>query len=148
MLNYLRIAVTAICLTACVLLVALWVRSGKHHDAMQASFPYLPPGFMVISCDGQLMCFVFSGERFPLHHFQMSGSAVESWKEVSRPSRWGFAIGRFNNLTWLCVPHWCLTAVVIAPTAVVWLRWRFSLRALLIATTLVGVVLGVIVASR
>jgi hypothetical protein len=27
MLKYLRIAVTALCLTACVLLVALWVRS-------------------------------------------------------------------------------------------------------------------------
>jgi hypothetical protein len=27
MLKYLRIAVTALCLTACVMLVALWVRS-------------------------------------------------------------------------------------------------------------------------
>ena len=32
MLKYLRIAVTAICLTACVLLVALWVRSMRTRD--------------------------------------------------------------------------------------------------------------------
>jgi hypothetical protein len=42
-------------------------------------------------------------------------------------------------------PHWfaMLTALAIAATP--WLRWRFSLRTLLIATTLVAVVLGLIV---
>jgi len=35
MLNYLRIAVTALCLTACVLLVALWVRSYRRLDILE-----------------------------------------------------------------------------------------------------------------
>jgi hypothetical protein len=35
MLMYLRIAVTALCLTACVLLVALWVRSYTWVEAVR-----------------------------------------------------------------------------------------------------------------
>lgn len=36
MLKYLRIAVTALCLTACVLLIALWVRSYAALESAQA----------------------------------------------------------------------------------------------------------------
>src|SRR5687768_3812851 len=38
MLKYLRIAVTALCLTACVLLIALWVRSYWYEDLMRGPF--------------------------------------------------------------------------------------------------------------
>jgi hypothetical protein len=43
------------------------------------------------------------------------------------------------------VPH-CLTVLFVSALATLpWLRWRFSLRTLLIATTLVAAVLGLVV---
>jgi hypothetical protein len=48
----------------------------------------------------------------------------------------------------LC-PHWFAASVVTLIAATPWLRFQFSLRTLLIATTLVAVVLGLVVwASR
>jgi hypothetical protein len=49
----------------------------------------------------------------------------------------------------LAVPNWSLCVLSIACGALPWLRWRFRLRTLLIATTLMAVVLGLAVyASR
>ena len=43
------------------------------------------------------------------------------------------------------VPHWFLAILLASIATAPWLRWRFSLRTLLIATTLVAVVLAIIV---
>ena len=40
---------------------------------------------------------------------------------------------------------WCWATFFAALSAAPWIRWRFSLRTLLIATTLIAVVLGVVV---
>jgi hypothetical protein len=45
----------------------------------------------------------------------------------------------------LSVSYWLLELVSILAAIAPWVRWRFSLRTLLIATTLVAVVLGAIV---
>jgi hypothetical protein len=42
-------------------------------------------------------------------------------------------------------PHWFATVVVAGLGALPWFRWRFSLRALLIAITLVAAGLGLFV---
>lgn len=47
--------------------------------------------------------------------------------------------------TTLAVPHILLAFLPAAIACLPWLRWKFSLRALLIATTLVDVVLGLAV---
>ena len=46
---------------------------------------------------------------------------------------------------WATLPHWFLLGTCMTFATVPWLRYRFSLRTLLIATTLVAVVLGLIV---
>jgi hypothetical protein len=43
------------------------------------------------------------------------------------------------------MPIWFLIVLTSALATVPWIRWRFSLRTLLIATTLVAVVLGLII---
>ena len=50
----------------------------------------------------------------------------------------------------LVVPYWLLVLVFGILAAVIWYKqtWRFSLRTLLIATTVVAVALGLIVALR
>jgi hypothetical protein len=42
------------------------------------------------------------------------------------------------------VPTWFITIILLIPTIAPWLPCRFSLRRLLIATTLVAVVLGIL----
>jgi hypothetical protein len=60
---------------------------------------------------------------------------------------WFGVIRRSNSLT-LWMPNWLLVLVFATLAAVPWLPWwskRFSLRTLLIATTLIAVILGAIV---
>jgi hypothetical protein len=42
-------------------------------------------------------------------------------------------------------PHWFAILIAGAVAVATWIRWRFSIRTLLIATTLVAVVLGAVV---
>jgi hypothetical protein len=59
----------------------------------------------------------------------------------------GFAIYRAYGLNpTVCVPHWFLALAFVGLGGLSWLRWqkRFSLRTLLIATTLVAIALEVI----
>jgi hypothetical protein len=68
---------------------------------------------------------------------------------VSPPPVWGFGAATSGGIiSLLFLPYW--PVVLLASTLAVlgvlpWLRWRFSLRTLLIATTLVALVLGAIV---
>ena len=48
----------------------------------------------------------------------------------------------------ISLPHWLVSLMSVAFVALPWLRWRFGLRTLLIATTLVAMVLGIVVAMR
>jgi hypothetical protein len=57
----------------------------------------------------------------------------------------GFAIGRIPTSWAILVPHWMLVLLVGGIGTIPWLRFQFSLRTLLIATTLVAVVLGLVV---
>jgi hypothetical protein len=52
---------------------------------------------------------------------------------------------RFSGNTKV-VPYWLLTVIVASFTAAPWIRsrWTFSLRTLLIATTLIAVLLGLV----
>ena len=75
-----------------------------------------------------------------------SRSAVQWWSGVNRihlESRFFGTFHYWKGTTW--VPHWFLTLLTALTATVLWLPRRFSLRTLLIATTLIAVVLGLIV---
>ncbi len=58
----------------------------------------------------------------------------------------GFRFQHFAAGDWyLTVPYWFAVGLTITATAAVWLNWHFSLRTLLIASTVVAVVLGLVV---
>ena len=61
---------------------------------------------------------------------------------ANKPS-WALSVE--NNSRSVSVPLWSLTAFAAVISVAPWLRWRFSLRTLLIATTAVAVGLGLIV---
>jgi len=62
----------------------------------------------------------------------------------------GFAAMTDTNYFCVVLPHWFALALIATGAAVPWMQWskRFSLRTLLIATTLVAVMLGLIVWLR
>jgi len=66
---------------------------------------------------------------------------------VQAPNR--FAIGLSYPLlyTVLTLPHWLMALLSASLASVPWISQRFSLRTLLIATTLIAVVLGLVVWS-
>ena len=157
MLKYLRIAVTALSVTACVLLVALWVDSfwwlhslNTRYYRLQVTVATLR-GVVGINVDTNQTS---SGPGTPPQVY---------WRFSTFPSserNYGLVTDRLRVISFLefrwvhdksiyeaDVPFWFLTLLTAAISPLPLLRWkrRFSLRTLLIATTLVAVALGAIV---
>ncbi len=146
-LRYLRIAFSTTCLIACVLLIVLWVRSYWRADLLHC--PLQSPRIILFqSCDGRME--VFLGRPSPSQKLGLpSGLAIDSIEvktivppETPEP-HWDFTSNK--RFTAAEFPHWCLAFMLASLAVVPWIRYRFSLRTLLIATTLVAVVLGLIV---
>ena len=140
----LRIAWSTICGSATVLLIVLWVRSYAWVEGVTApiaanqalQFGSLPGVFAV-------------GLRNVQEAFIVSQRPADEWQSHHKgPSQlWG---GRMLTQSTKAVylPFWLLVLLSASFAVVPWIRQisrRFSLRTLLIATTLVAVVLGAIV---
>jgi hypothetical protein len=162
----LRIAFSATCLIACVLLIALWVRSYLLFDQFVrrgATTDYVA----FTSFQGQ---FVIGTSNAP----DLQRVFIQHWSRRSfRTTDWDAALSgpvaffpatptphpklihwpRYDsrpflgpgNYTEVVLPYWLIFLSVGATATLPWIRWRFSLRTLLIATTLVAVVLGSVV---
>jgi len=136
LLRYLRITWTAACVIVVVLLCALWVRSYWQPQEWELGrwpwrFTKALAGLQ--SEDGQVMFAMFDMRN------HWSGSLF-----VHHPERAFYyqADGGFYEAG---VPHWFVSLFFATLAAAPWFRWRFSLRTLLIGTTLIAAVLGLIV---
>ena len=134
----LRIAWSVLCGMACVLLIVLWVRSYWFTDGTKNGG--------VVSTKGRIYLHQeFAYIQLP-SEFVPANWAHRSWLGVytlvGPPETQIVPHG-----AGLSIPYWWLVSPMIVLSVVPWLHWpnRFSLRTLLIATTLVAVVLGVIV---
>jgi hypothetical protein len=68
------------------------------------------------------------------------------WELFEEPSfAWKSPQMFVRRSTGIAIPYWSLALVTGCSAALPWFTYRFSLRTLLIATTLVGVVLGLAV---
>ena len=146
----LRIAWTAICGIACLLLIVLWVRSYWRLDMLQVT---LVSGnkAILMSCQGAM--------RLSCRSAILVSGSQPMWNLTSHPtteviiakpdSVFGFQAKRTAGGYSMTAPHW-FPILLAAPLAIApWIRQRarrFSLRTLLVATTLVAVVLGLVVA--
>jgi hypothetical protein len=131
------------CALACVLLIMLWVRSNHRLDELRLPFP----------SSSQLVLQSFGGTIWV--HPEYGSQSPESWglrsksvEELSRltgfeliPPRATFSMSPDE----LRLPYWFLAPAFATSAAAAWLPWRFTLRTLLIAVTLVSVVLGFVV---
>jgi hypothetical protein len=156
-LGYLRIAFSATCIIACVLLIALWVRSYWWDDSVDGHFTEFQL-FHVNSIQGQVAFLTFpkstqvlvsqTDYRGTLKHAPM-GLAAGDFRTHSPYEFAGLGFSRVepNGGIAVLVPQWFLISLAAILAATPWghWRWRFSLRTLLIATTLIAVVLGMVI---
>jgi hypothetical protein len=132
----LRIAFSITCGIACLLFVALWVRSYWWMD----SIPLLGK-YSLTSFRGDILCnkpwaITYSGPtpfQFPPRRYGVS--TIPSAQPGLIIMEGGHAL-----------PYWVSIVLAVALGITAWLPHRFNLRTLLIATTVVAVVLGVVVA--
>jgi hypothetical protein len=146
----LRIAWSVFSGLACVLLMVLWVRSySVRHDVYHLGTAKITG--LNADCGGFSF---YTGVR-PFYGTLKPAATEPVWQHGScKPS--SIASGfqwKKTRLTTISVPAWFPVLLSATFPALPWIRhpkWRFSLRTLIIATTLVAVVLGlaVYVASK
>ncbi len=157
--RYLRIAFSATCLIACVLLITLWVRSYWNvYSAIRLVSPTTCVSPVII--EGQ--CEInWTSDPFTVSLVTRNGPGwnggvkslgdyyVDDGTERDGPHPFGSpTLRRFAFDDGLVViPLWSLTVLFATFGIAPWLPWshRFRLRTLLIATTLVAVGLGLAV---
>jgi hypothetical protein len=69
-----------------------------------------------------------------------------TYRSVPRGER-PFSWQSNGNTFYSSLPHWSAFTCGVILTLVPWIRWHFSLRTLLIATTIIGLLLGLIIAT-
>ena len=138
----LRIAFSAACLIACVLLVVLWVRSYQSADVFSGG---------VFDVQGKVesaygvLCFKLLREDGYWRHTSFE-VVSEYFEEILRNKRfllrWNSEYGGVMFL-----PHWFIALIFATFAAAPWIRWskRFTLRTLLLAITLVAILLGTVI---
>jgi hypothetical protein len=139
MLKDLRIAVTALSLTACALLIALWVRSMYSRDLASLG------DVTVASMPGRIILYTLpnGGGPWRLEDHPKYAAVLEAVAGVP------IAFGNVSAGSYVTAPYWFLVVVSAAIGALLQWRhpYRFTVRTLLIATTLVALGLGIIAVS-
>jgi hypothetical protein len=143
-LRYLRIAFSITCVIACVLLIVLWVRSYWHRDVISRMVQ--DKLATVIGSNWGTVYFT----RADYQALNRKSANEQEWKlETLKPNPIDKKVRWFIDSRLILIeihfPHWFLVLPIAGIAAVPWIRWRFTRRTLLIATTLVAVVLGLIV---
>jgi hypothetical protein len=138
----LRIAVSAVFGILCVLLIVLWVRSYWTHDMVWGWFHF--PGYLQVDSSCGVVKIIANAEQYEFI-WQFKSFTPEVFDR-----HWFFKLGTNDRFTWwldIYVPHWLLVTAFAALAVAPWIHWSnsFSLRTLLIATTLIAVVLGLVV---
>jgi hypothetical protein len=148
--KFLRIAFSAFCGLACVLLVVLWVRSYWRIDWVEGNL--VGQQIAMVAAQGNLRLDV--RHRKPPRWLWRSEIIATETIGIN-PGREGRSFScRFFNLstsatrTFAWMPVWIPALLTAALAAAAWLSWpqRFSLRTLLAAMTVVAVAIGAIVA--
>jgi hypothetical protein len=151
MLRRLLNIASIVCLVLCVALMGMWVRSYRYLDAVAYKHPPRLAVWLVCS-NGQLRCEI---ERLPGNVSILGGDGDKCYvfdRPVALdPERGngsgllGFRLLGGRLLPIPVIPHWCAITVFGAlGIALGRGQFHFSLRTLLITTTFVAVVLGMI----
>lgn len=153
--RWLRVAVSAVLLIPSLLLGILWLRSYEKHLHTQGRNAQYRLGDVrgYIDSDKRLYQFRSETGAIILSAVYPEPGKRGGWKSYPIENRaigFGFESMKMNRFSAVCIPYWfiCLAALSLVVTP--WLpwqkvRWRFSLRTLLVVTTLIAMVLGLVV---
>jgi hypothetical protein len=156
LLRLLRIAFSAVCGIVCLLLIGLWVRSSNYIDRVTWHYSK-PRAIQITTTPGRILSYKFVDQPI-LVPGNMGRKGSVKWEEPLKsmrhfnagPMLWSFGSVSGKDFAGVYVPFWVLVVLATVLAIAPWLKWfrRFSLRTLLLATTLVAVVLGLAVAFR
>ena len=140
----LRVAWSVAFAIAALAVAGLWVRSHWYLDEYWVSSGPTR-AFGAYSAKGSVS--IARQERKPNSSHYIVGYYYSDIDRTVHEARTilGFGVGSDSDTSFVRVPCWFAAVLLGVFAATPWLRWRFSLRTLLIATTLVAVVLGLIV---
>jgi hypothetical protein len=131
------------------LLCVLWVRSYGHLDRVDLPTGRFGRGWVVVvaSIDGLLISGVENKANSPSRFKIRSGSSDEIRMERTDDRQLGFKLIQGSDERAVQLPFWFVVAATWICAIIPSIRWstRFSLRTLLIVTTLVAAILGAIV---
>jgi hypothetical protein len=144
LIRWLRIAVTVVCSLVCIGLIGLLVRSYWRADTVYNT------DIALVSAQG---CILFVYEQHTPHPYRNWGvvnQPISIWRNDHGPDprgKFGFNFAHIPKGWLIATPTWLLVILIGSIAAVPWIRWswRFSLRTMLIVTTLVAMALGFIV---
>jgi hypothetical protein len=140
-LRYLRFAFSAFCGVACLLLIVLWLRS---FDAATTYYGRVGGTHAVelISQRGFTGLVLFDPSDTPQSYRARWG--LRTVKLTFAEPQWDFGMRtQSDRYLQLMVPWWFIVLIVaVSPFVALTIRWRFSLRTMLITTTLFAVTLG------
>jgi hypothetical protein len=132
----------------CVLLVVLWVRTKYAIDAVDGPLSNSAK-FCVMSRHGGIGLLLggsnsdWSYRKYPADEWVRSQIDID----IGYKTALGFVqYAKGSSVFRIRVPYWPLVSLSAVFAAIPWLRWRYSLRTLLIATTLVAILMGLVVA--
>jgi hypothetical protein len=140
----LRIAFSITCGIASVLLVVLWVRSFWHCDAVYR----ITPSTIQTTIGSNWGSVYFS--QLDITLLGPGAPTPRGWTyQLFQPSSPGtIRLAFWENRAGIIqagVSHWLMITPAAVLAAAPWIRWRFSLRTLLISITLVAALFGLIV---
>jgi hypothetical protein len=137
----LRIAWSVMCAIACVLLLVLWVRSYWCADLLIVSQTQ-----GVVSTQGAVRVCDFNLDS-PAPQWMISFPETLEGATSADYSIFGFSNSQSPSslLGRTRVPYWFFVFLSVVAATTPWIRFRFTLRTLLIAITAVAVVLGLAV---
>ena len=143
----LRIAWSVVCGIVCVLLIALWMRSYRWRDGIGGRV--LGRYADIVTGFGEFRVLLL--EPLPgttgirLYSRENTGSTPNAhWGKVDQGGL-GYRWRIYSNGVHIQASFWWPVVFATVSSVLPWIRWRFSLRTLLIATTLVSVGLGLVV---
>lgn len=143
----LRIAWTAVFGVLCVSQIGLWVRSHKIEDRVSGHINSV--GVRLYSSRGWIVC--FKNNAIGPGQYTWSIELGRDYWLAPNDSRLRFSspaafFGKAATSN-VSIPHCSLIAIAVLLALAPWLRYRFSLRTLLISVTLIAVALGLVMWS-
>jgi hypothetical protein len=134
----LRIAVSLACAIVCLLILVLWARSYSREDVIGC-----------VDSRNRTVHFVSRTGGISLNTANHDPTNPGAWRKYVawEPGIVGFGGFTTARSTSVKVPHWfpVLLFATLATLPLIRWRWKYSLRTLLIATTLIAVLLGLVV---